>query len=61
MALSDMQRTQAVATLRFASDEYLRLPLWEFHPHLVPLVLSARRRSQVLQHDPEPTGDPEYT
>jgi hypothetical protein len=44
-----------------ASDEYVTLPLWEFHPSYRPLVLSERRRRRVLQHDPEPIGDPEYS
>jgi hypothetical protein len=44
-----------------ASDEYVARPLWEFHPSYRSLVLGERRRRNVLQHDPEPIGDPEYS
>jgi hypothetical protein len=49
------------ASLRTGSDELLALPLWGFNPADVPTVLSERRRRNILQHDPEPIGDPEYT
>jgi len=61
MPLTETQRTQTVGALRMASDEYVSLPLWEFHPHYALHVLSERRRRNLLQHDPEPIGDPEYT
>jgi hypothetical protein len=61
MPLSETQRTQTVGVLRMASDEYVARPLWEFHPSYRSLVLSERRRRNVLQHDPEPIGDPEYS
>lgn len=61
MPLSDTQRTQTRGVLRMASDGHVALPLWEFHPHIVPHVLSERRRRNILQHDPEPIGDPEYS
>jgi hypothetical protein len=44
-----------------ASDEYVALPLWEFPPAYALHVLSERRRRNILQHDPEPIGDPEYS
>lgn len=43
-----------------ASDEYLRQPLWDFHPSYRPLVLSERARRGLIT-DPEPIGDPEYS
>lgn len=61
MPLTETQRTQTVGVLRTASDEYVALPLWEFHPYIRPHVLSERRRRNVLQNDPEPIGDPEYS
>jgi hypothetical protein len=60
MPLTESQRTQAAGVLCIASDEYVALPLWEFHPHYVLHVLSERKRRNILQNDPEPIGDPEY-
>jgi hypothetical protein len=59
--LNETQRVNVVAVLARASDEYLAQPLWNFHPYYAPFVLSARARRNVLQHDPEPSGDPEYS
>jgi hypothetical protein len=44
-----------------ASDEYVARPLWEFHPHVRAHVLSERKRRNLLQYDPEPIGDAEYS
>lgn len=60
MALSESQRKTAVRILVDASDEYLRQPLWDFHPSYRPLVLSERARRGLIT-DPEPIGDPEYS
>ncbi len=59
MALSESQRETAVRIIRGAADEYVRLPLWEFHPYYRPLILSERTR-RGFNLDPEPTGDHEY-
>jgi hypothetical protein len=56
-----MQRVNVVAVLARSSDESLARPLWLFHPYYRPFVLSERARRRVLQNDPEPSGDPEYT
>jgi hypothetical protein len=61
MPLSETQRTQTAGVLRMATDEYVALPLWEFHPWQRPAVLNERRRRNLLQTDPEPTGDPEFS
>lgn len=61
MPLTKTQRMPSAGALRIAEDEFVALPLWEFRPHSVPLVLTERRRRNILQHDPEPIGDPEYT
>jgi hypothetical protein len=61
MPPSALQRAVVGRVLRMASDEYVARPLWEFHPSYRSLVLSERRRRNVLQHDPEPIGDPEYS
>lgn len=61
MPLSEIQRAAVMRILGTASDEYLALPLWEFHPSYRPHVLSARRRRNILQNDPEPIGDSEYS
>lgn len=60
MALNDTQRATTVRILQGASDEYIRRPLWDFHPYYRPLVLSERAR-RGYNPDPEPTGDPEYS
>lgn len=60
MPLSETQRTQTAGVLRMASDSYVSAPLWEFPPQYRPYVLAERRRRNLLQADPEPTGDPEY-
>lgn len=61
MALTESQRKVAVVALRLASDESVSAPLWDFRPELALHVLSERKRRNLLQHDPEPIGDPEYT
>lgn len=61
MALSQTQVTQAAAAFRLAADETMRRPLWEFHPYYALMILSERQRRGLLQHDPEPIGDPEYS
>lgn len=48
-------------TLRSASDELIRRPLWEFPPNERPAVLTERNRRGFNNSDPEPIGDPEYT
>lgn len=48
-------------SLRTGSDELMALPLWVFSPTDAPTILSERRRRNILQSDPEPTGDPEYS
>lgn len=60
MPLSQTQRTQTVAAMRLATDEYLRQPLWLFHPYYAPFVLAERTR-RGFNLDPEPIGDPAYT
>jgi hypothetical protein len=42
-------------------SEVLSLGLWIFTPDEIPAVLSERRRRNLLQGDPEPIGDPEYS
>jgi hypothetical protein len=61
MPLTNTQRKHAAAILGRATDGCLRMPLWGFHPYYRPLVLSERRRRNILQGDPEPIGDPEYS
>lgn len=61
MPLTESQRTVAAKIMGTASDEYLAQPLWEFHPAYRSVVLSARRRRNILQIDPEPIGDSEYS
>ncbi|MDX3551005.1 hypothetical protein PV729_04330 [Streptomyces europaeiscabiei] len=53
---------EAVAEiLRGSADEEVSRPLWSFLPEEAPIVLSERRRRNILQGDPEPIGDPEYS
>jgi len=47
--------------LRETDDWTLSLPLWGWPPEVRPLVLSERARRGLLQSDPEPTGDPEFS
>ncbi|MEU4005639.1 hypothetical protein AB0F32_24505 [Streptomyces albidoflavus] len=62
MALSTTQRVAALRTLMAEADnEYIAAPLWEFHPLFRLAVLSERRRRHLLNNDPEPIGDNEYT
>jgi len=51
----------AGAVVSEAADEVVRSPLWLFPPFSRLALLSERRRRNILQHDPEPIGDPEYT
>jgi hypothetical protein len=56
--LSKWQRATAVRILKGADDDYLRQPLWEFHPYYVPHILHERRvRFGVPSAD---DFDPEY-
>lgn len=48
------------AALKLVSDELVSSPLWGFLPSERSAVLSERARRSLLQHDPEPSGDPEY-
>lgn len=53
---------EAVAELLGAApDDEIRRPLWTFLPEEVPTVQHERRRRNILQGDPEPIGDPEYS
>jgi hypothetical protein len=47
--------------LRGMPDATIGRPLWTFPPNHALLVLSERRRRNILQGDPEPIGDPEYS
>lgn len=47
--------------LRATDDETVSLPLWEYPAVAAKLVLSERARRGLLQSDPEPAGDPEYS
>jgi hypothetical protein len=58
--LSDTQRVTVAKILGRAADEYVVLPLWDFHPYYRPQILAERKRRNLLQHEPEPIGDPEY-
>lgn len=58
MPLSDSQRQTARRMLAAASDNYLRLPLWDFHPYYRPLILSERRRRFGVPTQED--FDPEY-
>jgi hypothetical protein len=44
-----------------ATDETVGSGLWNFPPDARPAVLSERRKRNILQGDPEPTGDPEFS
>ena len=57
--MSDREVARVSAFL--ASDERLSAPLWDWPPEARPYVLSQRRRRGILQGDPEPSGDPEYS
>jgi hypothetical protein len=43
------------------SDEVISAPLWTFLPANIPHVMHERRQRNILQLDPEPIGDPEYS
>lgn len=47
--------------LRNAVDSEVAAPLWEYPPAARTAVLSERARRGILQLDPEPIGDPEYS
>lgn len=49
------------ASLRLMPVWYVARPLWEFMPKHRAAVLSERRRRSILQGDPEPAGDPEFS
>jgi hypothetical protein len=61
MPLNEVQAVNVRKVLANASDEFVSQPLWAFHPYYRPHVLTERSRRQVLQSDPEPVGDPEYS
>lgn len=61
MALTELQRNTAVRIFQGAPDDYVRAPLWDFHPYYRPLILTERARRGFNHIDPEPTGDPEYS
>ncbi|MFJ9961096.1 hypothetical protein [Streptomyces avermitilis] len=42
-------------------DEMVAAPLWLYPPHMRQDILSERARRGILQGDPEPIGDPEYS
>jgi hypothetical protein len=43
------------------ADETIGSGLWNFPPEIRPVVLSERRKRNILQGDPEPVGDPEFS
>jgi hypothetical protein len=53
-------REQWAHALKGASDEQVGGPLWRFPPIAIPAVLHERRKRNILQNDPEPSGDHEY-
>ncbi|MGX1133208.1 hypothetical protein RKD49_005398 [Streptomyces glaucescens] len=61
MPLNKYQRARVATWLRGATDEAVSRPLWDFHPYYRPAVLTERKRRNILQSDPEPIGDPEYS
>jgi hypothetical protein len=61
MPLTKPQRVNTERFMSGAAEEYLGRPLWEFHPYYRSAVLNERRRRRILQSDPEPSGDPEYS
>jgi hypothetical protein len=61
MPLSEIQRVNVRKVLANATDVFVSQPLWAFHPFYRPLVLTERARRQLLQNDPEPSGDPEFS
>ena len=50
-----------VRALRGTDDQTVSVPLWEYPPEARSAVLSERRRRNILQGDPEPVGDPEFS
>jgi hypothetical protein len=61
MPLSEIQRVNVRKVLANATDVFVSQPLWAFHPFYRPLVLTERARRHLLQNDPEPSGDPEFS
>lgn len=59
--LREFSDRMAGVVARSMTDEALALPLWESRPFYRLAILSERRRRNILQGDPEPIGDPEYT
>jgi hypothetical protein len=47
--------------LKGASDEQVGGPLWRYPPDAIPAVMHERRKRNILQNDPEPSGDSEYS
>ncbi|AUG87105.1 hypothetical protein HOS57_gp33 [Streptomyces phage AbbeyMikolon] len=56
-------RLQAFAkeALRFASDEALARPLWDYNPAARKAVISERRRRGILPDPDETVTDPTYS
>lgn len=44
--------------LRFASDDYVKQPLWQFPPRVRPMILAERRKRFGAPDDE--IGDPDY-
>jgi hypothetical protein len=61
MPLNDVQAVNVRKVLANSSDEFVGQPLWAFHPYYRPHVLTERARRHLLQNDPEPSGDPEFS
>jgi hypothetical protein len=58
MPLSAQQTVNVKAVLARAADEYVRAPLWDFHPYYRPHVLHERAKRFGV---PSPDDfDPEY-
>lgn len=47
--------------LSSTDDVCVSLPLWLYPPEAAKLVLSERARRGLMQNDPEPIGDPEFS
>ena len=61
MPLTESQRAAVAKYLNGAPDEIVGRPLWELHPYYRPQFLNERRKRNILQIDPEPIGDPEFS
>jgi hypothetical protein len=61
MPLNGVQAANVRKVLASGSDEFVSQPLWAFRPSYRPHVLYERSRRHLLQNDPEPSGDPEFS